>query len=102
MVVLPRTKFRNARGRAGRGGRKDESSVWIMPLDKSMERSSYYFMRFEFVLFWFGLGGDFSFYSLFFVYVCLCVCVRVRESTHKYMGTVNVSVGLFLYIKIDV
>ena len=76
MVVLPRTKFRNARGRADRGGRKDKSSVWIMLLDKSMERSSYYFMRFEFVLFGFGLGGDCSFYSLFFVYVSMCVCVR--------------------------
>ena len=98
MVVLAQTKFKNTRGRVDRGGRKDKSSMWIMPLDKSMERSSYYFTRFEFVLFWFGLGGDFSFYSLFFVYVCMCVCV----SKHKYMGTVNVYVGLFLYIKIDV
>ena len=75
LMVLPPTKLRNTGDRADTGGREDNSSMWIMPLDKSMERSSYYFMGLEFVLFWFGLGGDFSFYSLFSFYVCVCVCV---------------------------
>ena len=70
-----------------------------MPLDESMERSSYYFTRFELVLFWFGWGGDFSFYSLFFVYVC--VCEREHACIHGYSECL-LYVGLFLSIKIDV
>lgn len=52
-------------------------------------------------LFCFGLDWVEIFLSFLFS-LCMCVCVCVCVSTHKYMGTVNVYVGLFLYIKIDV
>lgn len=76
---LPPTKSRNTSGKADKGEREDKSAVWINSLDKSMERSCYYFMGFEFVLVWFRLGG------WRFFYFPLCVCAL--KCTLMYMHT---------------
>lgn len=96
---LPPTKSRNTSGKADKGEREDKSAVWINSLDKSMERSCYYFMGFEFVLVWFRLGG----WRFFFLFSFVCVCAEVYTHVHAHRCTEKLLyVGLSLHIQIDI